>query len=132
MNYYQAYYTHQGFPCGSDGKESAYNCRRPGFDPWSGRSLGERNGNPFQHSCLENSKDRGTWRFAVHGITKNWRQLSNFPGCSAGKESTCNVGNLGLIPGSKGSPGEGNGYPLQYSGLKIPWIATASCLQEYS
>ena len=36
---------------------------------------------------------------------------------SAGKESTCNVGDLGLIPGLGRSPGEGNGYPLQYSGL---------------
>ena len=41
-----------------------------------------------------------------------------FPGGSAGKESTCNVGGLGLIPGLGRSPGEGNGYPLQYSGLE--------------
>ena len=34
------------------------------------------------------------------------------------KESTCNVGDLGLIPGLRRSPGEGNGYPLQYSGLE--------------
>ena len=37
---------------------------------------------------------------------------------SAGKESTCNVGELGLIPGLGRSPGEGKGYPLQYSGLE--------------
>ena len=36
----------------------------------------------------------------------------------AGKESTCNVGDLGSIPGLGRSPGEGNGYPLQYSGLE--------------
>ena len=41
-----------------------------------------------------------------------------FPCGSAGEESTCNVGNLGSIPGLGRSPGEGNGYPLQYSGLK--------------
>ena len=41
-----------------------------------------------------------------------------FPGGSAGKESTCNVGDLGSIPGLGRSPGEGKGYPLQYSGLK--------------
>ena len=40
-----------------------------------------------------------------------------FPGGSAGKESTCNAGELGLIPGLGISPGEGKGYPLQYSGL---------------
>ena len=37
---------------------------------------------------------------------------------SAGKESACNVGDLGSIPGLKRSPGEGIGYPLQYSGLE--------------
>ena len=39
-------------------------------------------------------------------------------GGSADKESACNVGDLGLIPGLGRSPGEGNSYPLQYSGLK--------------
>ena len=37
---------------------------------------------------------------------------------SAGKESTCNVEDLGSIPGLGKSPGEGKGYPLQYSGLE--------------
>ena len=37
-----------------------------------------------------------------------------FPGASDGKESTCNVGDLGLIPELGRSPGERNGYPLQY------------------
>ena len=41
-----------------------------------------------------------------------------FPSGSAGKESTYNVGDLGSIPGLERSPGEGNGYPLQYSGLE--------------
>ena len=41
-----------------------------------------------------------------------------FPCSSAGKESACNVGDLGSIPGLGRSPGEGNSYPLQYSGLK--------------
>ena len=56
----------------------------------------------------------------------------SFPCGSAGKESTYNVGDLGLIPGLGRSPGEGEGYPLQYSGLQsstdyivhrvtIPW-----------
>ena len=40
----------------------------------------------------------------------------SFPGSSAGKESTCNVGNLGMIPELGKFPGEGKGYPLQYSG----------------
>ena len=41
-----------------------------------------------------------------------------FPGGSAGKESACDTGDLGLIPGLGRSPGEGNSYPLQYSGLE--------------
>ena len=51
---------------------------------------------------------------------KYW-QLDSFfiPLCgSTGKESTCNVGDLGLIPGLGRSPGEGKGYPLHYSGLE--------------
>ena len=44
-----------------------------------------------------------------------------FPGGSAGKESTCNVGDLGSIPGLGKPPGEGNSYPLQYSGQESPW-----------
>ena len=44
--------------------------------------------------------------------------LLHFPRGSAGKESTCNAGDLGLIPGLGRSPGEGNSYALQYSGLE--------------
>ena len=40
------------------------------------------------------------------------------PGGSAGKESACNVGDLGSIPGLGQSPGGASGYPLQYSGLE--------------
>ena len=42
------------------------------------------------------------------------------PGGSDGKESACNAGDPGLIPGSRRSPGEGNGNPLQYSCLGNP------------
>ena len=43
-----------------------------------------------------------------------------FPGGSDGKESACNAGDPGSIPGSGRSPGEVNGYPLQYSCLENP------------
>ena len=43
-----------------------------------------------------------------------------FPGGSGGKEFTCNAGDPGLIPGLGRSPGEGNGYPFQYSCLGNP------------
>ena len=51
-------------------------------------------------------------------IYKN--RYKGFPGGSDGKESACNPGNLGSIPGSGRSPGEGNGNPLQYSCLENP------------
>ena len=41
--------------------------------------------------------------------------LTGFPGSSVGKETACNTGNPSSIPGLGRSPGEGNGYPLQYS-----------------
>ena len=46
------------------------------------------------------------------------KRQPGFPGGSDGKESACNAGDLGLIPGLQRSPGEGKGYPLQYSGLE--------------
>ena len=55
--------------------------------------------------------------------------MRGFPGGSEGKESAGNARDLDLIPGSERSPGEGNGYPLQYSCLEISmdrgaWLAT--------
>ena len=44
----------------------------------------------------------------------------SFPGGSVGEESACDAEDLGLVPGLGRSPGEGNGYPLQYSGLENP------------
>ena len=46
--------------------------------------------------------------------------MGGFPGGSDGKESTCNMGDLDLIPRLESSPGEGNGNPLQYSCLENP------------
>ena len=48
------------FPDGLEGKESACNVGDPGSIPGSGSSPGERKGNPFQYSCLENFIDKGT------------------------------------------------------------------------
>ena len=53
-----------------------------------------------------------------------------FPGGSSGKESTCNVGDLSLIPGLGQSPGEGNGCPLQYSGLENAMDCTVHGITE--
>ena len=46
--------------------------------------------------------------------------LLGFPHASDGKESACNAGNLGLIPGLGRCPEEGNGYPIPYSCLENP------------
>ena len=91
--------------------------------PGSGRSSGERNGYPLQYSCLENAMDRGAWWDTVHGVAKSQTGLTNtftlgFPGGSDGKESACNAGAEGSVAGLGRSPGEGNGFPLQYSCLK--------------
>ena len=82
----------QGFPDISVGKE----CRRPGFNSW------------VRKTCWR----RGRLPTPV---------FLGFPCGSAGKESACNVRDLASIPELGRSPGEGQGYPLQYSGLYSPW-----------
>ena len=54
----------------------------------------------------------------LQGIFPTQGSNPGLPCGSAGKESTCNAGDLGLIPGLGKSPGEGKGYPFQYSGLE--------------
>jgi len=57
----------QGFPGGSDSKETACNAGDRGSIPGLGRPPGEGNGYPLQYSCLENSMDRGACWATVHG-----------------------------------------------------------------
>ena len=75
-------------------------CRRPWFNSWVGKIHWRRDRLPTP-------------------------VFLGFPSGSAGKESTCNVGDLGSIPGLGRSLGEGNGYLLQYSGLEnsIDWYS---------
>ena len=75
------------------------------------------------------SREQGNPIISIHA---QFRSLfvRGFPGGSLGKESACNLGDLGLIPGLRRSHGEGNGYPLQYSCLQNSmdrgaWWATA-------
>ena len=65
------------YPGSSNCKESACNARDLGSIPGYRRSPGEGHGNPFQYSCLENSRDREAWWAIVHGLAKSWTQLSN-------------------------------------------------------
>ena len=86
-----------GFPDSSVSKESACKAGNPGLSP-----------------------QFDSWVRKIH-----WRKgeistpiFLGIPCGSAGKEFTCNAGDLGSIPGLERSAGEGKGYPLQYSGLE--------------
>ena len=68
----------QGFPGGSDSKESTCNAGDTGSVHGLGRSPGEGNGKPLQYSGLENPMDRGAWGVRVHGVAKSWTRLSDF------------------------------------------------------
>ena len=61
------------FPGGSYGKASAGNTGNSGSNPELGKSSGEGNGNPLQHSCLENSMAG----YTVHRVTKSQTPLSD-------------------------------------------------------
>ena len=97
--------------------------RDTGLIPKLGRSPGGGHGKPLQYSCLENLMDRGAWQ-APH-VSMGSQRLSDLAhisgdmgGGSNGKESACNARDPGSIPGLKGSFGDGNGNPLQYSCLE--------------
>ena len=65
--------SYKDFPCGSVGKESAYNEGDLGSIPGLERSPGEGKGYPLQYSSLESCMD-----YIVHGVTKSQTQLNNF------------------------------------------------------
>ena len=60
-----------GFPGGSDGKESACNAGDLGLIPGLGRSPGKGKGYPLRYPCLQNPMDRGAWWATVHGVAKS-------------------------------------------------------------
>jgi len=80
-------------------------CRRPQFDSWVRKFPWRRDRLPIP-------------------------VFLGFPGGSDGKESTCNVGDLGSICGLGRSPGKGKGYPLQYSCPEISWTEEPGRLQS--
>ena len=84
----------------------------PRYSKWKGKSL----------SCIRLFAIPGTIQSMEFSRPEYWSHLP-FPsrGGSDGKASAYNVGDLGLILGSEGSPGEGNGKPLQYCYLGNPW-----------
>ena len=68
-----------GFLGGLVGKESACNAGDSDSIPGSGRYPGEENGNPLQHSCLENPMDRGAWQATVHRVARARHNLATKP-----------------------------------------------------
>ena len=80
-------------------------CGRPPFDSWVGKI---------------------PWRKGIPTPV-----FLGFPCGTAGKESACNVGDLGLIPGLGRSSGEGKGYPLEYSGLGCKELDTTERLSHF-
>ena len=96
-----------GFPDISVGKESTCNAGDPSLIPRSRRSTGEGIGYPLQY--FKSTGER---------IRLPTPVFLGFPGGSAGKESACNAGDLGSIPGLGRSSGGGHDHPLQYSDLE--------------
>ena len=67
--------------------------------------------------------------YIIHGVAKSQTQLSDFH-LPDGKESVCNTGDLGSIPGSGRAPGEGKGSQLQYSCLENSMLREPGELQS--
>ena len=65
-------------------------------------------------------RNRSIEKNCLASQSTHYAQGNSNPGGSDSKEFTCNSGELSLIPGSERSPGEGNGYPLQYLVWRIP------------
>ena len=102
--------------CSPWGREESDTTERLHFH-FSLSCIGEGNGNPLQCSCLKNPRDGGAWWAVVYGVAQSrirLKQLSSssssrssrsssvyigFPGGSVDKESPCNAGDLGSVPG---------------------------------
>ena len=135
----------EGFPGGSDGKESTCNVGDLGLIPGLRRSPGRGPGNPLQYSCLENPHGRSLVCYHPWGhkksdttewlsIAQHIQYLQASQVALVVKNPPANSGDIrdvDSIPGSGRSPGEGHGNPLQYSCLGNPmdrgaWWATYS------
>ena len=75
----------------------------------------------------DTSRKNGAQRSPQKASENQESEREGFPGVSASKEFACNAGDLGLIPGLGRSPGEGNGNPLQYSGLENSMDREGAC-----
>ena len=125
---------------------NADDLRDVGLTPGSGRFPGKGNGNALQYSCLRISTDRRDLQATVHGVAKSWTLLKRlsmnrrkklslymiggFPHSSNGKESAHNVGDLGLIPGLRRSPGEAMAKHSSILAWRIPQTEEPGRLQS--
>ena len=108
----------EGSPDGSLVKSPPANAGAVSPISWVGKSSEEGNSNPLQYSSLEipwtgepgRLQSMGSQRVKLNLVTKQ-----GFPHSSVRKESTCNAGDSGSIPGLGRSAGEGIGYPFQCS-----------------
>ena len=113
-----------GLQGSSSGKASLLQWRRPWFDSWVQKIPWERDSlpTPVFLECRRPQFDSWVGKILWGGDRLPTPMFSVFPGGSAGKESVCKVGVLGLIPSLGRSPGGGHGNPLYYSGLENPHI----------
>ena len=91
---------------------------------WSGRDIGSNESSFIYQLCyfmwVQLAFWKGQWKVSSTSVIILMQTCGfmGFPSGSAGKESACNAGDLGSIPGLGRSPGEGKGYPVQDSGLE--------------
>ena len=111
-----------GFPDSSVGKESVCNSGDPGLIRGLGRSAEKGKSYPLQYCGMRNSMD-----CIILGVAKSWTGLSDFhfhlgfPGGLAGKESTYNAGDEGLIPGLEDSLEKGKATHSSILAWRIQW-----------
>ena len=106
------------------GKTSDFSDRGHGFDSWFRNCCKV----PHVARCSQKRKEdrESSWDYSGGSNVITW----GFPGGSATKDSACNVGDPGSIPGLERSPGEGSGNPLHYSCWRIPWTEEPGGLQS--
>ena len=129
----------EGSPSGASGKETTYQRRRHKrlrFDPWVRKIPWMRAWQPTsvflpggshrqrslagysKHSHEQLDATEATYTHSTVELIKIHTHAQGFSCSSVGKESACSEGHPGSIPGLGGSPGEGNGDPLQYPCLE--------------
>ena len=126
-----------GFPYVSEGKELACNAGDLGLIPWLGRSPGGRHANQSSILACRIPMDWRACPAIVNGIRvrHDWVTKHSFctnwlPWWLSGKESACNAGDLGLIPGLGRSPVGGQGIHSNILVWRIPWTEKTGRLKS--